>query len=167
MSRYRPKGGWVELWRKIESHRFWPTYEERAFTKLEAWLYLLLRAAYKAHQVEYMGRTYDLKPGELVTSERYLARIWRWSRGKVRHYLSELYMNGEATHEKAQGITRITVVKKAGYVGWEPSEKPSEKTPRGKGVDLEVQERTTTPSSNKVQKVLQGILDNIGKKKGK
>ena len=169
MARYRPKEGYIELWRRLRGsqdklpHRFWPETSGRRFTELEAWIDLLFDASYKARSVSFQGRVYDLKEGELITSQPTLAARWKWSRGKVRLFLDSLYLNGEAVHEEANQKTKITIVKKAGYVNWQPSEKPDDGFSGKKGV----KKGTTNPSYNKVQVLVQDVLDKMGKGKKK
>ena len=172
MQRYIPKEGYIQVWRRLRDHRFWPTYKRRRFTELEAWLDLLFDATYKAHRHEFRGQVFDLKPGELVFSQREKAEQWKWSRGKVRSFLDSLCLNGEATHEKSPDVTRLCICKLAGYVEWKPDNSPQtrrwgKKGGRREGKDLELQDLKPL-SSNKVQVLVQSALDNIGtgKKKG-
>lgn len=127
--KYRPKEGFIQLWRRLRSHRFWPTYKRRRFTELEAWIDLLFDATYKAHRREFRGQVFNLKAGELVFSQHDKAEEWRWSRGTVRRFLESLYLNGEAVHEEAKGVTRLTICKLAGYAEW----RPDDGTERGTG----------------------------------
>ena len=122
MARYVPKEGFIQVWRRLRSHRFWPTYKRRRFTELEAWLDLLFDATYKAHRCEFRGQVFDLKPGELVFSQEEKAEHWRWSRGTVRRFLESLYVNGEAVHTEAKGVTRLSICKLAGYAEWRPDD---------------------------------------------
>ena len=124
MQRYIPKEGYIQVWRRLRDHRFWPTYKRRRFTELEAWLDLLFDATYKAHRHEFRGQVFDLKPGELVFSQREKAEQWKWSRGKVRSFLDSLCLNGEATHEKSPDVTRLCICKLAGYAEWKPDDSP-------------------------------------------
>lgn len=179
MQRYIPKEGYIQVWRRLRNHRFWPTYKRRRFTELEAWLDLLFDATYKAHRHEFRGQVFDLKPGELVFSQEEKAEHWRWSRGTVRRFLENLYVNGEAVHKKTKGVTRLTVCKLAGYAEWRPDDGTDSGTGRrrtGKkekkgggrreGKDLELQDLKPL-SSNKVQVLVRSVLDNIGKGKKK
>ena len=159
MTKYRPKEGWIELWRRLRDHRFWPTYTKRKFTKLEAWLDLLFDASYKAHRTTFRGRTYSLKEGELVFSQRERAARWKWSRGGLRDFLNELYLNGEAIHKEARGITRLRVCKLAGYVSWKPGSQPDNGEAGKKGGRREGKKGTSKPlSSNKGDVLTAGIL---------
>ena len=175
MARYQPKEGFVQLWRRLRDHRFWPTYKRRRFTELEAWIDLLFDATFKAHQMRFRGHTFNLKPGELVFSQNDRADRWRWSRSKVRSFLEELYLNGEASHEVIQGITRVKIHKLTGCAEWQPDNGPKidRSASRARGEEGgrreeegEVQDLKPL-SSNKVQVLVQGVLDKIGKGKKK
>ena len=170
--RYVPKEGYIQLWRRLRDHRFWPTYKRRKFTEFEAWCDLLFDATYKAHTMKFRGHTFHLKPGELVFAQNDRADRWKWSRGKVRDFLDSLYLNGEASHETVHGITQLTIHKLAGYAEWKPDNVPENDRGGKKGgkkgrEDCELQDLSTTLSSNKVQEVVQWTLDRMGKGKKK
>ena len=156
------------LWRRFRDHRFWRTYEERPFTKAEAWIDLLMDASYRSRECRCRGRVYKLKEGELVFSARDKARHWRWRRSDMRSFLDELYLNGEAVPEESEGVTRLAIVKLRPYVDWtasEPEPSPTQPPQVGKAPPkkLRSSRSTATPSSNKVQELVQGVLDSIGK----
>ena len=175
MARYVPKEGYITKWRRYQNHRFYPTQENREFTRGEAWEDLLFAAAFKPHARYFKGKEYHLNVGELVTSQRDLADRWKWSRGKVRRFLDDLYEHGEAAHQTdhlaAHESTHVTIYGLAGYEDARPTSRPTSRPTKRttiEAVDLEVQEGTT-PSSNIVQRLVQGVVDNIGtgrKKKG-
>ena len=158
VTRYRPKEGYVQLWRRIRDHRFWPTYKNRAFTELEAWFDLLFDAAFAPHRRTFKGKTFDLKTGELVCSQNELAKRWRWKRSSVRSFLESLYLNGEAVHEESQNITKISICKLTGCVGYTPTSHPEATSrPHKKGYK-KVLEESTTLSPNKGDVLTGGIL---------
>ena len=167
MARYVPKEGWVNLWRRIESHRFWPTYENRPFTKLEAWLWLLLRASYKKRTVEFMGKKWELHPGDIVTSQRILAERWKWSRSSVRRFLEELYLNEEATHLEAHGVTHLTICGLMASDDTRPRPRPTFRPT----IEEVQQEGEESPFffPDRVRTLVRDVVDNMGisrKKKG-
>jgi hypothetical protein len=61
-----------------------------AFSRREAWLWLIAEAAYKPRRVRISGKTYELQRGQLAVSTRYLAEAWRWSQTSVRRFLDTL-----------------------------------------------------------------------------
>lgn len=66
-----------------------PEWLAEPFTKGQAWLDLVGRASYEDGPLT--------KRGELLISERGLAKRWRWSRGKVEKYLAKLEKEGRIT----------------------------------------------------------------------
>lgn len=79
--------GYVKIWRKSFGNRM---YFAEPFTRWQAWIDLLLLAAHETHDVYIRGVKMTLERGQALTGEDYLARRWKWSRGKVRRYMSEL-----------------------------------------------------------------------------
>jgi hypothetical protein len=79
--------GWIYLWRcSTDNH----LYFLEPFTKWQAWQDMLLLAAFKPHGKPIRGITVELQRGQLAASDRYLARRWKWSVGKVRRFLRHL-----------------------------------------------------------------------------
>ena len=149
--RYRAEEGHVQLWRRIAGlpkknkppHRWWPTEEKRAFTRLEAWVDLLFRAAFKPHTRYFKGRKVQLRQGELVTSERDLSERWRWSRTKVRAYLEDAVENAEIDHWTNQHVTFIRVRKMAGLADYDVEQKTTPRT--DERTTIEVPPSSTPP----------------------
>ena len=175
VSRYRPKEGHIELWRRIaglptrEPHRWWPTQEGRAFTRFEAWIDLLFRASFKAHTRYYKGRRVVLKRGELVTSERDLSSKWKWSRTKLRAFIEDAVKNKEIDHWINRGATFIRIRKLAGYVSFELGDKTTAKT--SEKTTIEVPPSSTPPvivrravASDSKPERIGGCVDNFMKK---
>lgn len=62
-----------------------PTY-----SRLEAWLDLLMMAVYDDKAVQMNGFKFDLKRGENVCATSYLSARWNWSEKSIRGFLSRL-----------------------------------------------------------------------------
>ena len=80
------------------------------FSRAEAWIDLMMDAAWEPHDIYYKGRLFHLKRGQLVTSYRDLGKRWRWSTSKVRRFLCDAQVNGEAAHQTTHNATLITVL---------------------------------------------------------
>lgn len=80
--------GYIKLWRKIENNFLWS--ESRVFSRAEAWIDMLILANHKAGTIRKRGILIEVDRGEIAWSEIELANRWKWSRGKVRRFLSEL-----------------------------------------------------------------------------
>ena len=106
--------GYVGIDRNISHSRRWP--RGRRFSKLEAWIDLLLRARWKAGTVRYQGADILLARGELVTSVRQLATDWRWDRKTVERALNSWVDSGSIKYRKRDRYgTRISVVNYGTY----------------------------------------------------
>ena len=81
------QNGWIKLHRKIRENEVW---EEKPFSKGQAWIDLLLRASHKEHIIEIKGEEIKLKPGQLFVTKKGLAESWGWSRTKVANFLNVL-----------------------------------------------------------------------------
>ncbi|MEY9580975.1 hypothetical protein ABIE88_008551 [Bradyrhizobium diazoefficiens] len=88
---------------------------DEEFTRLEAWLWLLAAAAWKAHTRWISGRPLAVTRGQVVAATRTMAREWRWSEAKVRRFLEVLKTDalGDAMidADTDAGITVITIRK--------------------------------------------------------
>jgi hypothetical protein len=79
--------GYIPLWRKCVDNRL---YFAEPFDKFHAWIDLLLMANHKENRTYVRGIQVDIKRGQVLASEDFLADRWRWSRGKVRRFLDAL-----------------------------------------------------------------------------
>jgi len=77
--------GYIKLWRAVTDSEF---YFTEKFTKSAAWMDLLLLANFQQRSVEVRGILVELKPGQVLASDKFLAERWKWSREKVRNYLA-------------------------------------------------------------------------------
>jgi len=75
--------GYIKLHRKILNHPFWK--EKRLFSRVEAWIYLMLNANGK--EIIFDGKPILIKRGQLLTSQRQLAARWGWGKTKTRDFL--------------------------------------------------------------------------------
>jgi hypothetical protein len=79
--------GWIKLHRNLLYDQIWTSSEP--FSKRDAWIDLLLNAAYKKEKEKEDGKDIDILPGQILTSFLALSRRWRWSRDKVRSFLRQ------------------------------------------------------------------------------
>jgi hypothetical protein len=80
--------GYLRISRKFMTNEMWT--EGRTFSKAEAWLDLLFMTAYERTIRVVVGFPIELRRGELVASDSFLMKRWRWSRNKVRLFLKTL-----------------------------------------------------------------------------
>lgn len=79
--------GWISIHRKIQDNLIW---EDKPFSRGQAWIDLLLLANHEDRQVLFNGNAIQVKRGEKITSLRQLSDRWGWSRGKTKKFLNLL-----------------------------------------------------------------------------
>ena len=104
--------GWIKLDRKITEHFLW---EDKPFSKGQAWIDLLLLANHKEHKVPYKGEIVTCRRGEVDRSISWLAERWGWSRSKVRDFLHTLEADQMVVLKATTHRTTITVENYAFY----------------------------------------------------
>ncbi len=104
--------GWIRLHREIE---YWKFYFKEPFTYASAWIDLLLLASHKESCFSVRGNLITVKRGELAWSEESLAKRWKWSRGKLRRYLTMLKTEQQIEQQKSFILNRIIILKYSQY----------------------------------------------------
>jgi hypothetical protein len=79
--------GWIKLHRQLLDHDIWT---QESFTRGQAWVDLLLLANHSENSFRVRGNLVFVSRGEVARSEDSLAQRWKWSRNKVRRFISEL-----------------------------------------------------------------------------
>lgn len=106
---------WIKLNRSITDHWLWSSGE--CFSRGQAFIDLLLMAAYADHKVMSQGRMIELKRGSMITSVRYLAERWRWSKDKTLRFLNDLEADGTIKKASDTKRTLLTIVNYDKYQG--------------------------------------------------
>ena len=100
--------GWIKLHRKLRENEIW---EKEPFDKRSAWIDLLLRATHKEEKFLIGNTVIKVKSGEVFTSEKKLAKNWKWSRHKVRNFFILLEQIGQiGTPKRTSRYTLLTIV---------------------------------------------------------
>lgn len=99
--------GWIKIHRNITEN---PMYFSEPFTRMQAWIDLLLVANYRDSVIYVRGNKVDVKRGQIAKSQDFFATRWKWSRGKVIRFLDELQKCGQIVQQKSNVITLISVV---------------------------------------------------------
>jgi len=102
-------GGWIKLHRKLADNELWLS---EPFTRGQAWVDLLLLANHKTGIIRRRGIIIKVGRGQLAYSEESLAERWRWSKGKVRRFFSELAGQGMISRQVAEIIVEPKTVLK-------------------------------------------------------
>lgn len=100
--------GWISLHRKIMNH---PEYFTEKFTRMAAWIDLLLLANHKTGYIRKRGIKIEVQRGQTAVSRETLATRWKWSPGKVTRFLEELEADGQITQQKTNVTSYITICK--------------------------------------------------------
>jgi len=109
--------GWIKLHRSLTEH--WIYNERRKFSKLEAWIDILMTVNYEDKKVLIKGKLYDVKRGQSILSLDSWAKRWNWDKSAVRR-LFNLLQNDSMIEIISDNITtHITVCKYDSYQGIE------------------------------------------------
>jgi hypothetical protein len=106
--------GWIKLHRSLADHPIW--LGER-FTRGQAWVDLLMLAAFEEHEAPSYGfrDVMRVKRGQVLTSQVRLAERWGWDRRTVRMFLRNLERRGmvliEGSKDTHTGFTLVTIRK--------------------------------------------------------
>lgn len=109
--------GYIKLWRSSVDNKL---YFAEPFTKWQAWQDLLLLANHKNSTTKVVrGITVEIKRGQVLAGEEFLAERWKWSRGKVRRFLQQLEAKTvqQIVQQKNNVITIISIVNWEIYQG--------------------------------------------------
>ena len=101
-----PKG-YVWLHRSIQNNRYY--FQER-FSRIMAWIDLLLIANHSPGYIRKRGIEINLQRGQVGFSQETLADRWQWSRGKVARFLDELEADNQISRKTIQQNSRLTTL---------------------------------------------------------
>jgi len=129
--------GYLALYRKIQDHPFYK--ERREFSKLEAWIDILMEAQHseKPQEVLIGMKILTCNYGESLKSILTWACRWKWTESKVRRFF-ELLKNMQQIDYKSEVITtRLTVLN---YWKYDPKRRTNDEQVKCKrsGCDEEV-----------------------------
>lgn len=99
--------GYISLHRKIMENWLW---EDKPFSKGQAWIDLLLLANHSEHEKPYKGQMKKYAPGTVNLSIQFLADRWGWSWRRVRRFINLLENAKMVTTDVTTNDTTITIV---------------------------------------------------------
>ncbi len=105
--------GWISINRKIQSHWLWE--EKREFSKLEAWLDILLTVNHSEQKVMIKNTLFTVKRGDSIKSLETWGSRWNWNKSKVRRFLKLLESDSMIVTKNESKTTRLTVCKYDSY----------------------------------------------------
>jgi hypothetical protein len=97
--------GWIKLHRQISENDLWVA---EPFTDGQAWIDILLLANHKEGYIKIRGIRHKVERGQVGWSEVKLAARWKWSRGKVRRFLS--FLENEKMIKIVQQKIKLTTI---------------------------------------------------------
>ena len=99
--------GWIKLHRSIKEH--WLYEEKRKFSKLEAWIDILLTVNFKKGKTIIKGKLIEINRGESIISLDSWAKRWNWDKSAVRRFLDVLQKENAVVIKNETVTTRLTV----------------------------------------------------------
>ncbi|MBR0539855.1 MAG: hypothetical protein IJK36_06470, partial [Bacteroidales bacterium] len=104
--------GWIKISRDIVNHWLW---QDKPFSRGQAWIDLLLMAAWKERIFFVRGIRVEQRRGDVCLSVREMCERWHWSNGKVIRFLNELETAQQITQQKSNVINTISIVNYDNY----------------------------------------------------
>lgn len=99
--------GWISVHRTIFDNWLW---EEKPFSKGQAWIDLLLLANSSDRKVPFGKKLVLVKRGEKMISMRQLEQRWGWSNNKVKNFLNILQDDGMINYKCTTKNTVYSIV---------------------------------------------------------
>lgn len=119
------ENSWIRLHRKIMDD---PLYFAEPFTKMQAWIDLLLLANFADRVTFIRGNRVTIKRGQVAYSREWFSGRWRWSRGRVERFLTLLESDRKIVQQKSRIISVVTIVNYDFYQNSEKSERTTDGT---------------------------------------
>lgn len=120
--------GYIKLYRQLRDNPLW---QEKPFTRGQAWVDLIMLANYKDVKTVIKGQVVVIKRGQLLRGEDSLADEWGWSRGKVRRFLTQLEKEKMCSRNGTPLGTLISIENYEGFQCDRPSNGTADGTPDG------------------------------------
>src|SRR6056300_216296 len=105
--------GWIKIHRQMQEH--WLCKDKREFSKLEAWIDILLTVNHSDTKVLLDDQLYTVKRGQSINSQLTWAKRWNWTRSKVRRFLKLLESDSMIELKSTNKTTILTVCKYDSY----------------------------------------------------
>lgn len=114
--------GWIRLHRKIQNSWLW---QEKPFSKGQAWIDLLLSANHKDNKTLVGTELINVERGSFITSQKKLMDRWGWGNTKVRNFLELLKEDGMISYSGK----RYTSIKISNYEEYQKQIEASQAVP--------------------------------------
>lgn len=146
--------GWISVYRQIQN---WEIWNEKPFSKAQAWIDLLLLANHKDGGFFVRGIWCEIKKGQIGCSQVGLSEKWGWSRKKLRGFLSWLEKEQMITQQKNNVSSIITIVN---YEKFQRSEQQNEQQREQQKNSKGNSKGNTNNNVNNVNNIYNNIIAN-------
>lgn len=99
--------GFIKLHRSIMDN--WLNKDDRKFSRLEAWIDMLINVNYVDKKTVIKGTVYHVKRGQSIYSLSTWAKRWKWDKSATRRFLQLLEKDGMITMVNETQTTQITI----------------------------------------------------------
>lgn len=99
--------GWIKISREIVND---PMYFAEPFTRIQAWIDLILLAYFEDSYIYIRGNKIPVKRGQVSKSKDFLAMRWKWNKRKVFKFLKDLESEEQITLQNSKLIGLISIV---------------------------------------------------------
>ena len=134
----------IKLHRSLMDSELW---QGEKFSRGQAWVDLILSAAYKDHHFFVRGNKVNIKRGQVAMSKLTMAKRWGWSRDRVTRFLTALQTARMISHQTSQLTTLVTI---CNYNKFQDSTTPDKTT-----------DKTANKTANKTQSRSKEYNNNI------
>lgn len=142
--------GWISIHRQIWDSWVW---EEKPFSRGQAWIDLLLLANHEDKKVCHNGSLVEVKRGERITSIKQLEGRWGWSNRKVKRYLDMLQEDGMIVYKSTTKKTTYTIVNYNVWQGEEGRQSTTEALQKHNKSTTEAQQKHTNNNDNNINNI--------------
>lgn len=153
--------GWLKIHRKILENFLW---EDRPFSRGQAWIDLLLMANHEDKKVMFGGNVVEIKRGQKITSIRTLCDRWGWSNSKVKYFFQQLKHEKMLDYKSDAKKTVYTIVNYNDYQEFKEDKNDTETTLKRNKNDTETKQKHTN-KNDKNDKNDKNIFNNLSNDK--
>ena len=112
-----------------------------AFSRREAYAWLIEEASWKRRKVNVSGHTVTLQRGQLAHSGRFMAKAWDWSEPTVRQFLTRLEADGLITRANTYARRKVITLCEYDQIGSADDEPDAESSHNPRTNDANEKER--------------------------
>tara|TARA_R110002096_G_scaffold395791_1_gene591327 strand:- start:52 stop:786 length:735 start_codon:yes stop_codon:yes gene_type:complete len=105
--------GWISIHRGIQDNWLWK--DEREFSRLEAWLDILLNVNHTPKKVLIKNTLIEVGRGESLRSLDTWGKRWNWNKSRVRRFFNLLQKDSMIVTKNVRVTTLLTVCKYDSY----------------------------------------------------